>query len=284
MRCIFCKTTSTNSKSVEHVIPESLGNKEHVLKKGVVCDKCNQYFAIKVEKAVLDTPYFKHVRHRNNIESKKRNIPKINGIIGGKVELGRDRYGNTFIEVPNQKILNGITSGKITTMIVPKIDDPEPDDKNMSRFLAKIAIEMLALRFFPSEGWNEEVVDKEELDSIRHYARFGDKPEFWEYNQRRIYEESDRFYNPQISNEPYEVLHEIDIKFLRDGQLFLILVIMGIEYVLNFTNPDISEYRKWLIENGQKSPIEINDNRKLIKTNDDYQWVGQKMNFFKREE
>lgn len=284
MRCIFCKSISTNSKSVEHVIPESLGNKEHVLKEGIVCDKCNQYFAIKVEKEVLDTPYFKHVRHRNDIKSKKRKIPKINGIIGGKVEIGRDRYGNTFIEVPNQKILDGITSGKITTMIVPKIDDPEPDDKNMSRLLAKIAVEMLALRFFPSEGWNEEIVDKEELDPIRHYARFGGKPEFWEYNQRRIYEESDRFYNPEISNEPYEVLHEIDIKFLRDGQLFLILVIMGIEYVLNFTNPDISEYRKWLIENEQKSPIEINDNRKLIKTNDDYQWVGKKMNFFKREE
>lgn len=283
MRCIFCKVPSTKSKSVEHVIPESLGNKEHILDKGVVCDKCNQYFARKVEKEVLDSPYFKYVRHRNNIESKKRRIPKINGFIGGNVELGRDRYGNSFIEVPNQKILDGITSERITSMIVPSVDDPKTDDKNMSRFLAKVAIEMLALRFYPSEGWNEEIVDKEELDPIRHYARFGDKPKFWEYSQRRIYEESDRFYNPDISNEPYEVLHEVDIKFLRDGQLFLILVIMGIEYVLHFTNPDISEYRKWLIENEQKSPIEINDNRKLIKTNDDYQWIGRRMNFFKRE-
>jgi hypothetical protein len=271
MRCIFCKVTSTNSKSVEHVIPESLGNKEHILAKGVVCDKCNQYFAHKVEKQVLDSLYFKHVRHRNDIESKKGKIPKINGIMGGIVELGRDRNGNSFIEVPNQKIFDGITSGRITSMIVPKIDDPEPNDKNMSRFLAKVAIEVLALRFFPSDGWNEEIVDKEELDPIRNYARIGDKPKFWEYHQRRIYEESDRFYNPEISNEIYEVLHEVDIKYLKEGQLFLILVIMGIEYVLNFTNPDISEYRQWLIENGQMSPIDINDNRKLIKPKDEYQ-------------
>lgn len=27
MNCIFCKKDSTNSKSVEHIIPESFGNK-----------------------------------------------------------------------------------------------------------------------------------------------------------------------------------------------------------------------------------------------------------------
>lgn len=212
MRCIFCKIISTNSKSVEHIIPESMGNKEHILRKGVVCDKCNQYFSHKVEKEVMDTHYFKHLRHRNDIESKKGKIPKISGFMGGNVELGRDRNGNSFIEVPNQEILDGIISGRITSMMVPKIDAPEPDDKNISRFLSKVAIEMLALRFFPNDGWNEEIVDKVELDPIRNYARIGDKPKNWNYHQRRIYEESDRFYNPEISSEPYEVLHEVDIR------------------------------------------------------------------------
>lgn len=283
MRCIFCKKEAANSKSVEHIIPESLGNKDHILEKGVVCDKCNQYFARKVEKKVLETPYFTHVRHRNDIESKKRRIPKINGFMGGNVKLGRDRYGNSFIDVPNQKILDRITSGRIKSMIVPVIDAPEINDKNMSRFLAKIAIEMLALKFYPSEGWNEEIVDKLELDPLRHYARFGDKPKFWEYSQRKIYEESDRFFNPKVSDEPYEVLHEVDIMFLKEGQLFLIIVIMGIEYVINFSNPDISEYKKWLAEHEQISPIEINDNRIIIKSNNDYQWIGRTMNFTKKE-
>ena len=53
MICLFCKENSTNSISVEHIIPESLGNKEHILPKGIVCDKCNQYFAIKLEKPLL---------------------------------------------------------------------------------------------------------------------------------------------------------------------------------------------------------------------------------------
>ena len=49
MRCLFCKQDSSNTKSVEHIIPESLGNKTLILPRGYVCDKCNNYFAIKVE-------------------------------------------------------------------------------------------------------------------------------------------------------------------------------------------------------------------------------------------
>lgn len=75
MVCLFCKENSTNSKSVEHIIPESLGNKEHILPKGIVCDKCNQYFAIKIEKPLLEKPYFKNARSRNTVESKKNIIP-----------------------------------------------------------------------------------------------------------------------------------------------------------------------------------------------------------------
>ena len=56
MRCIFCKINSIDTISIEHVIPESLGNKEHVLPKGAVCDKCNNYFATKIEKELLENP------------------------------------------------------------------------------------------------------------------------------------------------------------------------------------------------------------------------------------
>ncbi len=53
MRCIFCKNDSSSSRSVEHIMPESIGSKKRVLPCGVVCDKCNNYFARKVEEPVL---------------------------------------------------------------------------------------------------------------------------------------------------------------------------------------------------------------------------------------
>ena len=67
MNCLFCKQNTDNSKSVEHIIPESLGNKEHILPRGLVCDNCNQYFAIKIEKPLLEQPYFRNIRHRAGI-------------------------------------------------------------------------------------------------------------------------------------------------------------------------------------------------------------------------
>ena len=50
VRCIFCKTKSSACVSVEHIIPESLGNTQHILPRGWVCDSCNNYMATKVEK------------------------------------------------------------------------------------------------------------------------------------------------------------------------------------------------------------------------------------------
>ncbi len=40
--CIFCKTTDGNFRSVEHVIPESIGNETLFLPRGYVCDNCNE--------------------------------------------------------------------------------------------------------------------------------------------------------------------------------------------------------------------------------------------------
>ena len=59
--------------------------------KGIVCDKCNNYFALKIEKEVLELHYFKSLRHRNYILSKKNKLPTENGFIlhpnGGQVDI-----------------------------------------------------------------------------------------------------------------------------------------------------------------------------------------------------
>ncbi len=277
MRCIFCKEISDSSRSVEHIIPESLGNTQHILAKGIVCDRCNQYFARKLEKPILEYPYFEHLRHLGNIESKKGRIPSIKGIIGGEqVDIRKDKFGNRILNLEDPKKFEGIMSGKINMLIAPHFDDPPEQDKLISRFIAKVAIETLADRFYPHEGWNEEIVDKEELNELRHYARYGNKPPYWEYHQRRIYNDYDRFYNPDISDEPYEVLHEVDLLYVDQKELFLVLVIMGIEYVMSYTNPSITGYRKWLIENHQISPVDRRDNRTLVPGNPNDKWLGRK--------
>jgi hypothetical protein len=77
MRCIFCKADSSRSRGVEHIIPESLGNVEHTLPVGVVCDPCNDYFSRKIEKPLLDSDYFRHARFRHRVHNKEGRVPTI---------------------------------------------------------------------------------------------------------------------------------------------------------------------------------------------------------------
>lgn len=255
-RCIFCKSNSENSKSVEHILPESLGNVEHVLPRGIVCDSCNNYFSVKIEKPLLEKPYFKNLRHRNHIKTKKNRLvpdkilfphPK-----GGWEDVWLDREGLIFEQ--DSKIIDLIKHKEINKMIMPIIPEVKEDDPIVSRFLAKVALEALAQRDYMNQKWLDEIIDKVELDPLREYARYG-KGDFWKYKQRRIYSEEDRFVDPIHHPEPYEILHELDFLHLDNKVLYFILVIMGVEYVINLGASEIELYEDWLEKNNNVSPI-----------------------------
>lgn len=138
MRCIFCKQDSSGSVSVEHIVPESLGNTQHVLPVGVVCDACNQYFARKVERQLLESPMFRLLRSN--------------------------------MAVPNKR-------GRIPTWI-PEDGKERPDYRQMGRFLAKVGLEVLAFRSLSVPGWNDELVDQPALDELRRFVRYNEGPDW----------------------------------------------------------------------------------------------------------
>jgi hypothetical protein len=53
-RCIFCLKGHGPFTSIEHVLPEGLGNTELILPPGVVCDPCNHGPLSTVEQTFLD--------------------------------------------------------------------------------------------------------------------------------------------------------------------------------------------------------------------------------------
>lgn len=134
MRCIFCKQDSSTSRSVEHIVPESLGNVEYVLPIGAVCDGCNQYFSRKVERQVLETPMFRLMRARMTVPNKRGRIP---------AWLPDDGYGR-------------------------------PNYRQMGRFLAKIGLEVLVFKTLSVPGWNDELVNQPALDELRRFARYNE--------------------------------------------------------------------------------------------------------------
>jgi hypothetical protein len=99
---------------------------------------------------------------------------------------------------------SAIISGRATSVYLPLIG--KIDESLMSRFLAKVAVEILAHRLMNIEGWEEPLIDDPQLDSLRRFARLGDKPLSWPFSRRRIYGEDDLHVDGG-----YQVLHEFDL-------------------------------------------------------------------------
>jgi hypothetical protein len=254
MRCIFCKQDSSASKSVEHIIPESLWNTRQILPCGVVCDTCNNYFARKVEKPFLDSPAITHLRHHEAVPNKRGRIPAIEGILlpGHVVRIERHPEGPAAasVAVP-PKAFEAILSGKSNTLILPATAEP-PDDFIVSRFLAKVAVEALAQRLLNTPGGLEYVVDEQQFDPIRNFARIG-QPRSWPHHSRRIYDVNYRWSDERGEN--FQVVHEYDFLHTPPGELYLVLALYGLELTINLGGPDIDGYLVWLEENGGDSPL-----------------------------
>lgn len=259
MICIFCQKNSDLSKTIEHIIPEALGNTEHILPKGIVCDSCNHYFGTKIEKKLLETLYFEHVRSRKMVQNKKGKIPPISGILLPArlaVKLSKDGAIYAANESDESIFVKSIQKHDSGQIIVPHIPNPPIEPSNiLSKFLAKVALEVLAQRLMDSQEGLDFVAQDKQLHNIRQFARYGKFIGLWPYHQRRIYSEEMQF-SDNKTKERYEVLHEYQLLYTDDNQqLYLILAIFGIEYAINFRNPSIDSYEIWLEANNNKSPL-----------------------------
>ncbi len=256
MKCIFCEKDSNESKSVEHIIPESLGNTEHTLPRGVVCDACNNYIARKIEKPLLDSSFFKHLRQRQSLRNKRGRIPPIEVIIPkfrSKVSFVQDGDSVLFEgrnESHTDEITRAIMSNSSFTTYVPI--PTFPDKKLMSRFLAKVSIEALVDRLRVLPSWQSEFFRNKQIALLRRYVRQGDKPLFWPFHERRIYDEN---HVQEERGEVFQVLHEWDFLHTESGELYCVICILGQEYSFNLGGPEISGYERWLRKENSRSPL-----------------------------
>jgi hypothetical protein len=216
-RCIFCKTDSSQSTSVEHIIPESLGNTKHTLPKGVVCDKCNNYFSRKIENKVLSSRILQDIRSLMQIPSKKGKIPHL--------------------------------SNEITISF--------PDYRIMARFLGKIGLEVLTQRVLDIYLWENEIIDKPELDELRYFVRYNKSKSDWIFYYRTLHPINSVFHD---RNEHYEILHEYDLLYTDKYEIYIIVSIFGVEFSLNLGGPNINGYLTWLKDNNNISPLYSGNN------------------------
>jgi len=259
MRCLFCKVDTSTSKSVEHIIPESLGNTRHVLRKGIVCDGCNNYFSREVERPFLESQGIKTLRFHQALESKKGRVPPLLGVMwpGVPVSVTRhlDPYG-TSVAVPTEA-WNRIARARGGTLILP-MGFPLPIDAVISRFLAKVALESMADRLSEHPEGLDYLCDERQLDLLRNHARRGTTP-VWPVHKRRIYDANGKTFGPGGSAK--QVVHESDFLVTPTSEWYFVLAIFGEELAINLGGPEVEGYVQWLKDNNNESTLYSGKNR-----------------------
>ena len=255
MRCIFCKNDSSDSRSIEHVIPESIGNKKRILKAGVVCDTCNNYFARKVEGPILNHPSMRNFRAWYQVPNKRGKSPSLHGYIAGAdidVGLSLDRIGKIQIDPKKsrnkQRVQATINEGFKEPLII--IKEMNPPKREMSRFLCKMALEHIAETSIDTEG----IVDTEFFDNIRNYARYGTNYPEWPYNQRHIFPEKTLMQHPE-TNEWVQAGFGCCWFMNKRRETLFAFLFYGIEFVINVGGPSILGFKEWLKDHGNISPL-----------------------------
>jgi hypothetical protein len=76
-RCLYCSREDRPFTSVEHIVPEGLGNKEMILSVGVVCDKCNNGVLSQLDRVLIEFDLIGLMRVHHGVTSKTGRLPKV---------------------------------------------------------------------------------------------------------------------------------------------------------------------------------------------------------------
>jgi len=149
--------------------------------------------------------------------------------------------------------LSKVISDGFEQPLIFTIED-DPPQKEMSRFLCKMALEAFAETFCTESSQVDSLVDEPYLDDIRNYARYGAKFKSWPYSQRRVYPEKTLMRHPE-TNEWVQVGFGCCLFMNQHQETLFAFHLYGIEFVLNVGGPSIAGYHEWLQLHGGISPI-----------------------------
>src|SRR5262249_2379214 len=152
--------------------------------------------------------------------------------------------------------LRTLLSARNGTLIVAAENTP-PNDHVVSRFLAKAALEAMALLGLRGGLGLDELIDHPQLDLLRDYARKGNPRTSWAYSVRRIYDPDKAWTDP---DGIHQRIHEHDFLVTEGNEWFFVLAIFGLEFAINLGGPEIDGYHDWLTKHDHVSPLYFGKN------------------------
>jgi len=225
-----------------------------ILPPGIVCDKCNNYFSQNVEKPFLESEAVKILRFHQAIPSRKGRIPSVKAVIDPDLPatVCRPRSGpfSTVVDVSLTTYMHLMStrSGKFLISFLGN----DPEDFVVSRFLAKVAVEAMAMRLMKYDGGIEYLISESQFDPIRRFAREG-FPRHWPHFARRIY---DPYRKIDAENgRPLQTVWEYDFLQTEHDEWYFVLALFGLELTINIGGAEVDGYKLWLQQNLGASPL-----------------------------
>lgn len=185
--CPFCRevilsplSEANNAKSEEHILPLSLGNEDLIIPKGLICDKCNNYFAREIEKPFLNNDAIRLLRSYHTVPSRKKKVPPIEAYINNEIaQIEIDPKNNCSFISLSPETIEKICSGDISCFITRSVDPASlVGNYHVSRFLVKVFLEMCLLYQFEynkDKIYHTFFVFDETMDDLLSYVRFGNR-------------------------------------------------------------------------------------------------------------
>ncbi|MEM9483336.1 MAG: hypothetical protein AAGA83_06550 [Cyanobacteria bacterium P01_F01_bin.116] len=129
----------------------------------------------------------------------------------------------------------------------------------MSRFLAMLALEAVALRFSYRND-QDRIIDEPSFDKIRNFARYGQGVKNWPYHRQVLYPMDTLMRHPD-SGEWVQVGFGHDIILTPYPETYVSFTLYGVQFTINLGGPSIHGYEEWLKDN---DPLE-RTGTKLVK-------------------
>ena len=157
VQCIYCLDKEGSFDTVEHIVPEALGNYyEYVLPKGFACNRCNNSLS-KIDKKFISFTPISLLRTLFIPYTKKGKYPTVQ--FPHKTEIARTSPRTLVVRFGNKNPLQG------TTLVLPRKNFTEPED--IGRALYKIALGYVALKY------GHDVACQPRFNAARNFIKTG---------------------------------------------------------------------------------------------------------------
>lgn len=153
----------------------------------------------------------------------------------------------------NAEVLAGTIVGGFERPLIFTIED-NPPQREMSRFLCKMALETFAELFCSEPNGTSPLVDEPYLENIRGFARYGKGFKEWPFSQRRVFPHNTLMRHPD-TGEWVQAGFGCGLFMNKRQETFFAFCFYGTEFVINVGGPSIIGYQQWLKDHNGISPM-----------------------------